>query len=226
MERYEEENEEADVEVNVLSRERRNQDIYNNAYLNSSVVDISNILPLMDDEEKDIIKEDKEIEPIIYEEKSYDVNEYLKKAHEKYTTDDAKRDLDQEFQNQEDEIRKLISAIDEKEDIEDIFDDLRGENEDTMIGGKLKTDDFDTNIYEILKEDEERIKLGNTVLKQAISDETLMKAQLKEEEMRDHSFDGIEDQSDNPKKRKKLPIIIFVVSLLILIGVVLYILLK
>ena len=231
MERYNDNQDNGNNEKsnNVLSREIRNQELYDNAYLNSSLVDISNILAV--DEEEDIITKQESTEEVIqYEEKSYDVNDYLKKAHEKHTSDDAMRDLEnQEFQSQEDEIRKLISAIEEKENDEDIFSDLRGDNEDTLIGGKLKTDDFDTDIYNVLKEDEERLrKYGNTLLDHAIGDTTILDAKLREEEKIDHTFDEIEDQSENKKvkKKKKLPLIIFVTSLIILIIVIVLIILN
>ena len=226
MERYSEEDKEKKEKDSLLSREEKNQEVYDKAYLNSSIVDITNILPLSENDEE-IPHEEKIVEPIVYEEKSYDINDYIQKAHEKYISDDAKRDLNnQEFQNQEDEIRRLISQIEEKESSEDLFSDLRGDNEDTLIGAKMKTDDFDLKIYEILKEDEEAKKIGNTVLNHAIGDKTIFDMQMEEEKKKDHTFDEIEDQDEKPKKKKKLPIIIFVISLSILIGIVLYILLK
>ena len=120
----------------------------------------------------------------------------------------------------------MISAIEEKEDIEDIFSDLKGDDENTLIGAKLKTDDFDAGIYEILKGDEKRQKLGNTVLEHVIGDTTIYNMEQEEELNRDHSFDGIDDQPERPKRKRKLAIIIFILSLLALIGVVLFIIFK
>ena len=232
MERYEDENEKVKKEepINTLSREKKNQEMYDKVYLNTSVVDINNIIA-QDEEDQKEIEEVANMTTEVYEEKSYDVNDYLKKAHEKHTGDNAMRDLENsEFREQEDEIRKLISEIEEKEQSEDIFSDLRGDNEDTLIGGKLQTDEFDTSIYDILKEDEERLKkASNTLLEKALSDETVVRMQLEEEEEADHSFEDIEDQDDERKKKrkaKKLPIIIFAISLVVLIVVILLIVFK
>lgn len=209
-----------------LSRVLKHQNMYDEIYMNTTLVDINNILPEV--EERDPISEIKkevETEPEVYEEKSYSVNEYLEKAHERNDPDNAKRDINSvEFKEQEDEIRKLIDSINEKEESEDFFKDLKGDNEDTLVGAKMKTDDFNNSIYEALKE---KTFDGATVLDRVLGDETVLNLEQEEEKKIDHTFEEIL-KSDNRirNKRKQLPIIIFSITLFILIVVVLIVVLK
>lgn len=211
----------------VLSRQKKNQDMYTDVYMNNTFVDINNIF--QKDEED--VKETEEVinEEEKYEEKSYDINDYLMKAHEmhKDRADNLKRNLDEKFEEQEDEIRKLIKNIDEKDDIVDIFNDLRGDNEDTLIGGKLKTDEFDTSIYEALMEEVLDLKKGNNALDKALGDETFLNLEKQEDERLDHTFEKIiESDNKSLRKVKKLPLIVFSITLLILIIVIFVIILK
>ena len=221
---YHDEDIEMKSEPIVLSRVNKHQNMYDEIYMNNSVVDINNILP--NDEE--IKKEEKEPDTyteISYEEKSYNVNDYLSKAHEKNTPDDAKRNINShEFKEQEDEIRKLIDSINEKEKEEDFFKDLKGEDEDTLIGAKLKTDEFNDIIYENLKMD--NLIEGNTILEHALSDNTVLNLEKEEDQKLDHTFEEIL-KSDNMMRRKSkvLPIVIFCITLFILIVVIVIILL-
>ena len=209
-----------------LSRVLKHQNMYDEIYMNTTLVDINNILP--EEEDRDPISEIKkevETEPEVYEEKSYSVNEYLEKAHERNDPDNAKRDINSvEFKEQEDEIRKLIDSINEKEESEDFFKDLKGDNEDTLVGAKMKTDDFNNSIYEALKE---KTFDGATVLDRVLGDETVLNLEKEEEKKLDHTFEEIL-KSDNRmrNKRKQLPIIIFSITLFILIVVVLIVVLK
>ena len=209
----------------VLSRQEKNQDMYTDVYMNNTFVDINNIFPKDEEDVKEkkevIYKEEK------YEEKSYDVNDYLKKAHEMHKDDNLKRNLDEKFEEQEDQIRKLIKNIDEKDNIEDIFNDLRGDNEDTLIGGKLKTDEFDSSIYEALMEDVLDLKKENTILDKALGDETFLNLEKQEDERLEHTFERIiESDNKNARKIKRLPVIVFSITLVVLIIVVIIIFLK
>lgn len=209
----------------VLSRVSKHQQMYDELYMNNSIVDINNILSNEEKETED--KEEKEEEPttIVYEEKSYSVNDYLNKAHEKNAPDNAKRDINNmEFKEAEDEIRKLIDSINEKEESEDFFKDLKGDNEDTLIGAKFKTDEFNDSIYESLKMEKQLD--GNTILEHALSDNTVLNLEKEEDKKLDHTFEEIL-RSDNRlrNKSKKVPIVIFSLTLFILIVVVAIILL-
>ena len=226
MDRYtdNEEQEELQEEKPVLSRVNKNKVIYDDAYLNSKVIDINSVI----DGEDDIPKKEEinsELKTIEYEEKSYDVNDYLSKAHENKKEDNLRRDInDTEFKEQEDEIRKLIASIDEKEEEEDFFVDLKGDNEDTMIGAKFKTDEFDDSIYEALQNDN-HIE-GNTILDHALSDNTVLNLKKEEDDKIDHTFEKIlKDDRVFRKKNKKLPIIIFSILVFILIAVIVIIIL-
>lgn len=225
MDKYTEfdETEEKQDESPVLSRVSKNQIIYDDAYLNSKVVDIATVIDGEEvippkEENKEYLKEE-------YQEKSYDVNEYLSKAHENKKEDNLKREINNnEFREQEDEIRKLIASIDEKEDEEDFFTDLKGENEDTMIGAKFKTDEFNDSIYETLVN--EKFFDGNTILDHALSDNTVLNLEKDEDEKIDHTFEKImKEDIIERKKSKKLPIIVFSMTVSILILVIIIILL-
>lgn len=210
-----------------LSRVSRHQNMYDEMYMNSTLVDINNVLSEEDSHEdvKEVNNDEVIYEPEVYEEKSYSVNEYLEKAHERTDPDNAKRDINnKEFKEQEDEIRRLIDSINEKEENEDFFKDLKGDNEDTLVGAKMKTDDFNNSIYEALKEktiDEE------TILDHVLSDKTVVNLEQEEDEKLDHTFEEI-IKSDNKirRKRKQLPIIIFSITLFILVVVVLIVILR
>ena len=207
-----------------LTRVAKHQNMYDEIYMNKALVDINNVLSEEDSNQKEEqVQEETTYEPEVYEEKSYSVNEYLEKAHERTGMDNAKRDINSvEFKEQEDEIRKLIDSINEKCEDEDFFKDLKGDNEDTLVGAKMKTDDFNNSIYEALKE-----KTGATILDHVLSDETVLNLEQEEEKKLDHTFEEIL-KSDNKirRKRKQLPIIIFSITLFILIMVVLIVILK
>ena len=216
--------EETPLEEVVLSRVNKNQVMYDDVYFNRTKVDIDGVIESVGIEEK--IEEPKSTnQEMKYEAKSYSVQEYLEKAHENKSPDNAKRDIDDTaFREGEDEIRKLIASIDEKEIEEDFFKDLKGDNEDTLVGAKMKTDDFNNSIYEALKEktiDEEAI------LDHVLSDKTVVNLEQEEDEKLDHTFEEI-IKSDNKirRKRKQLPIIIFSITLFILVVVVLIVILR
>lgn len=228
MDRYkdfDEQEELYDEENKVLSREEKNQDMYKDVYLNNTIVDINNIFGKSEDES--VSEETENINKIeVYEEKSYDINAYIEASREKHTNDNAKRSLeDTDFINTEGEIKKLIATIEEKEQEEDIFNNLRGDNEDTMIGGKLKTDEFDIDIYNALKDNDTND--GNIIFNQGLGDKTVHELELAEDEKLDHTFQKIfESDQKEVAKRNKLPLIIFSITLSILIIVILIVIFK
>lgn len=213
------EEEKQELSESVLSRQAKNQEMYREVYMNSSYVDINN---LFEEKEEEIVPE--EISPpISFEEKVYDVNDFLKKAHERHTDDEALRNLDDEkFLEREYEIRKLIADIEEKD--VDFLSELRGDDEDTLIDGKLKTDEFDTSVYESLQESRQNNE--ETFLEKALGDETVLNLEEMEDNKLDHTFQRImESDQKATKKIKKLPIIVFSVLLFILICVIVIIIL-
>jgi len=228
MDRYkdfDEQEELYDEENKVLSREEKNQDMYKDVYLNNTIVDINNIFGKSEDES--VIEETENINKIeVYEEKSYDINAYIEASREKHTNDNAKRSLeDTDFINTEGEIKKLIATIEEKEQEEDIFNNLRGDNEDTMIGGKLKTDEFDIDIYNALKDNDTQD--GNIIFNRGLGDKTVHELELAEDEKLDYTFQKIfESDQKEVAKRNKLPLIIFSITLFILIIVILIVIFK
>jgi len=206
----------------VLSRVNKNQVMYDDVYYNRTKTDVDGVIESMElidahEEPVDTIIEE------TYEQKSYNVNEYLEKAHENKSPDNLKRDIDDtDFREGEDEIRKLIASIDEKEESEDFFKDLKGENEDTLIGAKFKTDEFNESIYETLKGDS--LINEKSILEHVLGDKTVLDLEKEEDEKIDHTFEEImRNDEDSRKKSKKLPIIIFCSLLVILIIVVFYI---
>lgn len=215
------ENDETPVEKVVLSRVNKNQVMYDDVYFNRTKVDIDDVIDSVGIEDK--IEEPEVIEQEEYEEKSYSVNEFLEKAHENKSPDNLKRDIDDTaFREQEDEIRKLIASIDEKEENEDFFKDLKGDNEDTLVGAKFKTDEFNDSVYENI----EGSTMSNSLLGHVLGEDTVVNLEQEEEEKMDHTFEEIL-KNDNKLRRKnsKLPIVIFSVLLFILIVVVVIILL-
>ncbi len=216
--------EETPQEEVVLSRVNKNQVMYDDVYFNRTRVDINSVI-----EGKDDILPEKEEEPTPYiepyQEKSYSVRDYLEKAHENKSPDNLKRDIDDTaFREQEDEIRKLIASINEKEENEDFFKDLKGDDSDTTVGARFKTDEFNDSIYETLKSDKTIDE--NSILKEALGDKTVLNLSKEEDDKMDHTFEKImiEDE-EMSKKRNVLPIVIFCILLFTLILVVAVILL-
>lgn len=218
MDKYTDEEQENETsEEVVLSRVSKNQIMYDDVYFNRTVVDINSVIE--GDDIKEEVKEDV-IPTETYEKKSYSINEYLEKAHENKSPDNLKRDIDDTaFKEQEDEIRRLIASINEKEEEEDFFKDLKGDDEDTLVEAKLKTDDFNDSIYESLKND--NMIDEDSVLDHVLSDETVVDLENSEDDTINHTFEKImlEDRKAE-RKSNKLPIIIFCTVLAILIIVV------
>lgn len=212
------ENETSTKEV-VLSRVSKNQVMYDDVYFNRTRVDIDSVIEgkeLETTKEEVIVPSEEEI----YEAKSYSVKDYLEKAHENKSPDNLKREInDPAFKEQEDEIRKLIASINEKEENEDFFKDLKGDDEDTTVGARFKTDEFNDTIYDNLKND--NVTEENAILNHALGDKTVLDLKKEEDDKIDHTFEKImiEDEEIR-KKTNTLPIIIFCILLFTLVLVV------
>jgi len=202
-----------------FSRTEKNNRMYHETYLNSSVIDVSKgVSSIFGDSDEEILVEE-EIPKEIYIEKNYDVDDYIEKAHANKENDNLMRSLvDTDYDvnkvnEKQDEISKLIEKIEEKEQQEDFFSDLLpDENSNTAI-----TDP----IFEETSLDSDTI--GETKLETLIGDETFMNFAKAEEEKRqeDESFkDIIEPKVKLPKK---LPLIAFIASAVILLIVVILI---
>lgn len=209
---------EEDKDTN-YSRVNKNQNVYQDIYMNNSYISIDDLF----DEKKDTPDDVEEKKDYIdYEEKNYDINEYLSKARERFQPDDEKRNLDEEFLKGEDEISKLISSIDEKNQEEDFFGNLISDNSDTMIDGQLTKDEIlETTSYEEYTFD---TTTNSIQLSKVLGDETMVNLAL-EEEKNNEGFSDIEKNNISSKSKRKLAIIIFVLSLLLLIGVIIFIVL-
>ena len=217
---------ESQTEEPKLSRTEKNSRMYEDVYFNTSVVDIDNYLNNehnsdLENREETIVSTSKEI----YEEKNYSIDDYLEKAREKRTDDDALRDLNNnDFQDREDEISKLIASIDEKEDNVDIFEELRGDNENTLVKG-MKTDEFNQDIYKTLAEEEIFSNTSVTSLEKALGDKTVFDLAQEEDDKLDHTFEKImESDRVMAKKQKKLPIVVFSITLFMLIIAIILVL--
>ena len=171
MDRYQEniENENTNDNAQILSRTQKNQDIYQDVYLNSSVVDLNSLMDSTEETSEEVEEENIVSEEMV-EEKSYNINDYIKKAHEKLVDDNARRELNNdEFKEVEQEISSLLAQIDEKENSENIFSELLGDDENTMIKGQFEnTSETEDSILKAYKEIIEETKLDSI-----IGDETI-----------------------------------------------------
>ena len=211
--------EEKQEEKNEFSRIEKNDRIYRETYLNSSVIDIRNgVTDIFGEEEKPEVIEE-EIPKEIYIKKNYDIDDYIEKAHENKENDNLMRSLvDTDYdvnkvKEKKDEISKLIEKIEEKEQKEDFFYDLMPDDSDTVITDPVESETLDTPIDE-------------TRLDTLIGDDTFISYAKEQEEKKqeEESFkDIIEPKHKLPKK---LPLIIFGVTLVILVIVIIILLIK
>lgn len=200
------------------SRVDKNRKIYDDIYKNNSYVSLDDFLD--EDIEKQNEQTEKEEEIIDYEEKNYSVNDYLLKARERFKPDEEKRNLDDDFLKGEDKISKLIASIDEKDQNEDLFSDLIGDNSETMIDGQLtKEEVLETTTYEEYTFD---TTTNSVQLSKVLGNETITNLKLAEEK-NNEGFQDIELFEISRKKKRFLAIAIFVITLLMLIGVVIFI---
>lgn len=193
------------TEDNKESRINKNERLYNDKYLNNSVVEIDNLF----DEEEEILIEEKEIvyEKKEYVEKNYSLNDFLETRRKKASNDNLTRKLSDKVINQDHKIEKIVESINEKEEDEDIFSSLLGDDDNTIETGCVKEDNLNNAIDENL--------INNYVMNKDI-DET-------------NSFLDINDEKKvtlKKKKIKKLPIIFFLGSLLLMIGLIIYLILR
>ena len=202
-----------------LSRIEKNKEIYNNAYDNSAIVDIDNFFDNKEEENESFDDNLNEVSKITYEEKNYDIDDYLKKAHERITPDEDIRDLNnQDFKKQEDEISKLIASIDEQNDNDDFFSELIGDDENTIIEGQLETEEYSkTTLYTNTVE---------TKLEKVLGNETMTKLKLEEDEINNTFQDIFKTNKKSKRKKRKIAITIFSISLFALIAVILIIIFK
>lgn len=203
MDKYEDEIQDEPI----LSRTRRNQDMYKDVYLNNTLIDMQKIVPNV------LVEENEEVSvtpKVQYEEKSYDINDYLIKAHERRVDDNLKRSLDDtdcevsKVKDKQDEISKLIESIEQKEKEEDFFSDLLPDNEDTVITDPIKEEE---KLENFIDED---------MLANFEGDDSL------EEKIDADDFMDIE-KPRKPRKVKQLPLFICILSFLLLVLVVILI---
>jgi len=200
MDKYEEE---SNIDA-VVSRTIKNQDMYKDVYLNNTFIDYGD---LKKDEEK---KEEVSLESNVvkFEEKNYNINDYLKKARENRVKDNLNRSLDNtdcevnKIKEKEDEISKLIESIEKKEKEMDFF-------------SNLLPDDGDTTTIDPITEP----KLENAIDEDVIYNYAISTKEIEEtREFRDIV------ESKSYSKYKKLPLIVFTITFILLIAVVVLIL--
>lgn len=214
MDRYDDDNTKEVEDTKNYSRVDKNQRIYDDIYMNNSYVSIDDIIKeeSVEKQEEDSLKE-----VMTYEEKNYDVNDYLQKARERFKPDDEKRNLDEDFLRVEDEISKLISSIDEKNEEEDFFGELKGDNSDTMIDGQLIEDEaLETTSYEEYSFD---TTTNSVQLSKVLGNETIVNLE-KMEAKNNEGFSDIEKKGLSKKKKRNIAVIFFIVTLLLLISVI------
>ena len=210
--------EELQNEKNEFSRLEKNDRIYKESYLNSSVIDIRNgVSDLFGEEENEVIEE--EIPKEIYIKKNYDIDDYIEKAHENKENDNLMRslvDTDNDvnkIKEKKDEISKLIEKIEEKEQKEDFFSDLLPDDSDTVITDPIENETLDTPIDE-------------TRLDTLIGDNTFI-SYAKEQEIKKQEEESFKDIIETKRKiPKKLPLIAFGINLIILIVIIILLLIK
>ena len=224
MDKYLDEEQEQDIEEvqeevkNEFSRLEKNDRMYRESYLNSSVIDIRNgVSDIFGEEEPEVIEE--EIPKEIYIKKNYDIDDYIEKAHENKENDNLMRSLvDTDYDvnkvnEKKDEISKLIEKIEEKEQQEDLFSDLLPDDSDTVVTDPVDTTGFDTPIEE-------------TKLDTLIGDETFITYAKEQEQKKQEDESFIDIIEPKHKIPKKLPLIIFGATLVILVIVIIVLLIK
>ena len=208
MDKYEEPNEK------LYSRTKKNEDLYRDVYLNNAVVDFNKIIDeeiLELEEEKESVVELKKIQ---YVEKNYDINKYLQEKRALKAKDNLPRSLDENIMKSEDEISKLISKIEQKEKEDELFNDLMpDDDETTIIEGNGELNSFVSDDV-----------INNYVMNKDM-DETNSFMDLDETKIIEEKKNKKNKKKSN-KKVKELPLIIFCSMALILIGVVIYIVIK
>ena len=205
MDKYEENNEKS------FSRTRKNEDLYKDVYLNNTLIDLNKIMSDETEIEEEVIeKEVVEFKEVHYEEKSYDLSEFLKEKRDNKVSDNLPRSLDEKIKEDEDEISKLISIIEQKEKESDFFADLLPDDENTIITDSVVEEKLDNFISDDA--------INNFVMHKDL-DETNSFMDLDETKL-------IKTTKKNKVKIKKLPIIVFGITTILLIAVIIYIIVK
>lgn len=211
MEKYEEPN------IAALSRTQKNEDLYKDVYLNNTLIDFNKIMDEEDYEIEDEVEEQVEINTIDYVQKDYDINKYLQEKRLLRVKDNLPRSLNDEIKKNDDEITELISKLEQKEKEEDLFNNLLPDDEDTTIIGannnELSTfvSDDVINNYIMNKELEETNSFMD------LEDTKVIMDKQKNSEL---------DFKDIVKRKKSLSLIVFSIITLILIGVIIYVVIK
>lgn len=196
-----------------LSRTRKNEDLYKDVYLNNTLIDINKIISEDYTEPLEEQEEVMEIEKIEYTEKNYDINKYLQEKRLMLIKDNLPRSLDDNLKKSDDEIAQLISKIEQKEKEEDLFNELM-------------PDDENATIIE-----------GNNELTNFVSDDAINNYVMNKELDETNSFMDLDEtkiiaknkQKKNKKtklKNKDITLIICCSIALVLIGVIVYVLIK
>ena len=171
------------------------------------------------EEDNNIVNDDIPVKEFHYEEKNYDLNDYLARRKENRVDDNLTRSLGDTIKDSESTISEIISKIEEKETNEDLFADLMPDSEDTIVTEKAP-EETSTFVNEATKDE----KLDNFISETAINN-FIMNKDLNDT----NSFMEIEEEENtnkikkNKPKVKKIAIILFVSSILMLIGVIIYI---
>lgn len=194
------------------SRTERNEDLYKDIYMNTTIVSLDEVLTdnFTDDidEPELLIEEENSTSIPVMEERNYDVNVYLEKAKEKRLQENIKKinedNVDYEkIKIQNDEISRLIKEIETKEKEQDLFKDLLPDNDNTIE----TTGMIDTRLNTIIEENDNVDIIEDT-----------------------DDFSDVNNKDNKviikKHKVKKLPFIVFVSSLLLLIIVIILLILK
>lgn len=205
MDKYEETRE------SEYSRTKKNEDLYKDVYLNNTLIDLNKIMAddieMVDEEVEDVV----EIKKMYYEEKNYNLKDYLEEKRRIRVADNLPRSLDESIKEDESEISELVSKIEQKEKDEDFFLELLPDDEDTII-----TDPQEEKLDNFISED----AINNFVMHKDL-DETNSFMDLEETQ--------IVKAKSKPKERqkiKKLPIIVCATSFILLIGLIVYLVIR
>jgi len=200
MDRYNDEFE------NEFSRIRKNENLYKDVYLNNSLVDLSKIM----DDDSEVVSEKREeiieVKECYYEEKNYDLNDFLEKKRLVRKDDNLPRILDDTIKEKDDEINELVNKIEQKEKESDFFFNL------------LPDDGDDTIITEPQEE-----KLDNFISEEAINNFVMHKDLDETSSFMDLEETKIVKVKNKEKRRiKKVPIIVCGCSFCLLIALIIY----
>ena len=127
-----------------------------------------------------------------------------------------------------DEISKLIEKIEEKEREEDIFSDLMPDDSDTIVTDPIKDDTSSTLNTDPNFDENETLDtpIDETRLDTLIGDDTFISYAKEQEEKKEEEESFKDIIEPKHKLPKKLPLIAFGVTLVILVIVIIILLIK